>query len=84
MDVVGHYTAGDEDSRMTLDRDEWDRTRELLGRRLPPAPAVGGGPGRCARHLIAAARRDPSLDEHMLKIARLPDASIHMLACGRK
>src|SRR5689334_12390016 len=54
-DVVGHYTAGDEDIRMSLDRNlvEWVRTCELLERWLPPAPAtvldVGGGPGR---HLL--------------------------------
>ena len=57
-DVVGHYTAGDEDIRMSLDRNvvEWVRTCELLERWLPPAPAtvldVGGGPGRQARHLL--------------------------------
>jgi SAM-dependent methyltransferase len=56
--VIGHYTAGDEDIRLTLDRNrvEWDRTCELLARWLPSPPAqvidVGGGPGRQARHLL--------------------------------
>lgn len=52
------YTTGDEDVRMTLDRNhvEWIRTCELLERWLPLPPArvidVGGGPGRQARHLL--------------------------------
>lgn len=56
--VIGHYTAGDEDLRMSLDRNqvEWERTCELLARWLPTPPAqvidVGGGPGRQARHLL--------------------------------
>ncbi|WP_212993285.1 class I SAM-dependent methyltransferase [Actinoplanes auranticolor] len=57
-ELVGHYTAGDEDIRLSLDRNlvEWVRTGELLERWLPAAPAtvldVGGGPGRQARHLL--------------------------------
>ncbi|WP_250003675.1 class I SAM-dependent methyltransferase [Actinoplanes sp. M2I2] len=56
--VIGHYSAGDEDSRMAERRNavEWERTAELLRRWLPAAPAtvldVGGGPGRQARHLL--------------------------------
>jgi SAM-dependent methyltransferase len=56
--VINLYTVGDEDIRMTLDRNqlEWVRTCELLTRWLPPPPAtvidVGGGPGRQARHLL--------------------------------
>jgi SAM-dependent methyltransferase len=56
--VVDIYTAGDEDIRMALDRNqlEWVRTCELLARWLPPPPATvidaGGGPGRQARHLL--------------------------------
>ncbi len=55
--VVSVYEAGDEDRRMAdaSNRVEWERTLELLGRWLPPAPArvldVGGGPGRYARCL---------------------------------
>ncbi len=58
MSVLGHYSAGDENARMALDRNrvEWVRTCELLDRWLPPPPAtvidVGGGPGRQARHLL--------------------------------
>ncbi|MET3429573.1 SAM-dependent methyltransferase [Actinoplanes tereljensis] len=56
--MVDIYTLGDEDIRMTLDRNqvEWVRTCELLARWLPPAPGrvidAGGGPGRQARHLL--------------------------------
>jgi SAM-dependent methyltransferase len=56
--VIDLYTAGNEDIRMTLDRNwlEWVRTCELLTRWLPPPPATvidaGGGPGRQARHLL--------------------------------
>jgi len=56
--VVDIYTAGDEDIRMTQDRNqlEWVRTCELLARWLPPPPATvidaGGGPGRQAKHLL--------------------------------
>lgn len=56
--VINHYTIGDENVRMSLERNqvEWVRTCELLTRWLPPPPAkvldVGGGPGRQARHLL--------------------------------
>jgi SAM-dependent methyltransferase len=56
--VVNLYTAGDEDVRMALERNqlEWVRTCELLARWLPSPPATvidaGGGPGRQARHLL--------------------------------
>jgi SAM-dependent methyltransferase len=56
--VIDHYSAGDENARMALDRNrvEWVRTCELLDRWLPPPPATvvdaGGGPGRQARHLL--------------------------------
>jgi SAM-dependent methyltransferase len=56
--VVDIYTAGDEDIRMALARNqlEWVRTCDLLARWLPPPPATvidaGGGPGRQARHLL--------------------------------
>ena len=55
--VVAAYEAGDEDLRLGLERNrvEWDRTRELLARWLPPAPArildVGGASGRYAAWL---------------------------------
>lgn len=56
--AVGIYTDGDEDVRLSLDRNqvEWLRTCELLARWLPSPPAtvidVGGGPGRQARYLL--------------------------------
>jgi len=55
--VVAAYEAGDEDLRLGLERNrvEWDRTRELLARWLPPTPArildVGGASGRYAAWL---------------------------------
>jgi len=56
-DLVEIYEAGHEDVRMVTasNRVEWERTAELLLRRLPAAPGrvldVGGGPGRYARWL---------------------------------
>lgn len=55
--VVQVYEAGDEDARLGLVRNrvEWERTRELLTRWLPAAPAhvldVGGASGRYAAWL---------------------------------
>jgi SAM-dependent methyltransferase len=59
-DVLAHYAAGSERDRLTrgAGRLEALRTRELLQRWLPPAPAlvldVGGGPGRYALGLAEA------------------------------
>lgn len=50
-DIAGHYALGLESARVTVGdgRLEWLRTWEILGRFLPPAPAVvidiGGGTG---------------------------------------
>lgn len=56
--ITDFYTEYDEASRLhatATGRLEFERTRELLRRRLPPAPArvldVGGGPGTHARWL---------------------------------
>lgn len=48
--IQAHYELGVEEPRLARDSPlEWVRTRELLSRYLPPAPAsvldVGGGPG---------------------------------------
>jgi SAM-dependent methyltransferase len=55
-DIAAHYELGLEDDRVT-GRLEFVRTRELLGRFLPPPPAVvvdiGGGTGVYARPLAA-------------------------------
>ncbi len=57
-DIVEHYSLGIEEPRLTegeTSRIEFARTKELLERFLPPAPAkvldVGGGPGRYASWL---------------------------------
>ena len=57
-DIVEHYSLGIEEDRLTegeTSRIEFARTKELLERFLPPAPAklldVGGGPGRYASWL---------------------------------
>lgn len=57
--IVSYYTEYDEASRLhstAVGRLEFERTRELLRRSLPPPPArvldVGGGPGTHARWLI--------------------------------
>src|SRR5205823_7378599 len=50
-DIINHYASGYEADRLNTHsgRLECERTRELLGRFLPPAPAIvldiGGGPG---------------------------------------
>jgi SAM-dependent methyltransferase len=66
--VVAVYEAGDEDARLTLARNqvEAERTRELLGRWLPAAPAgvleVGGASGRHALWLHGQGYRVRVLD----------------------
>ena len=58
-EILSHYEGYDEVSRLTdgFGQLEWERTLEILGRMLPPAPArildVGGGPGRYAHHFGA-------------------------------
>lgn len=57
--IASYYTEYDEASRLhstAVGRLEFERTRELLRRSLPPPPArvldVGGGPGTHARWLV--------------------------------
>lgn len=73
-EVVAVYRAGDEDARMTFPRNavEWRRTRELLVRWLPGAPArvldIGGASGRYAgwlRELGYAVRLIDLVPEHV-------------------
>ncbi|GAA2995267.1 hypothetical protein GCM10020229_04750 [Kitasatospora albolonga] len=64
-EISGFYGRGDEAGRLTSGRTtgtlELVRTRELLGARLPGAPAsvldVGGGPGVHARWLVEEGHR---------------------------
>jgi SAM-dependent methyltransferase len=50
--TIAHYTQGDERTRLGRPNGiiEFERTKDILGRYLPPAPAmiadIGGGPGR--------------------------------------
>lgn len=56
--LQAYYALGGERARLAsaLGRVEFERTKEILARHLPPPPAmiadVGGGPGRYARWLV--------------------------------
>jgi len=58
-DILDHYASGYERERLRTGPSQLElaRTRELLGRHLPPPPAVildvGGGPGTYARWLAS-------------------------------
>jgi SAM-dependent methyltransferase len=58
-DIAAYYERGDEEDRLASGNGllEYERTRILLRRRLPPVPArvldVGGGPGRYAAWLAS-------------------------------
>jgi len=71
-DVLQHYSAGVERDRLTtgMGRLEELRTWDVLGRWLPPAPAVvldvGGGPGHYATPLAAE-----GYDVHLLDVVPL-------------
>jgi ubiquinone/menaquinone biosynthesis C-methylase UbiE len=66
-EIIAHYSPGAEEARLaTLARLEHLRMNELLGRYLPPRPAViadvGGGPGTYALPLARAGYRVHLLD----------------------
>jgi len=71
-DVIRHYASGYEENRLTTGGGqlESERTRELLARFLPPAPAkildAGGGPGA---HACWLAKR--GYEVHLIDIAPL-------------
>jgi SAM-dependent methyltransferase len=58
VDVLEHYALGSERDRLDTPFGQLERTREIVGRHLPPPPAVvadiGGGPGRHALWLAEA------------------------------
>src|SRR2546429_8101371 len=93
--IAAHYASGYEANRLhqgagRLDR---DRSRELLGRFLPPAPAavldVGGGPGGHACWLAARGYQAHLIDIPPLHVelarqaaARPPEAPLASAAGG--
>jgi SAM-dependent methyltransferase len=78
--TVAHYTLGAERERLTTPRGaiEFERTKDILGRYLPPAPAViadiGGGPGRYALWLAERGYRVYHRDLVGLHVQQLRDA----------
>lgn len=78
--AVAHYTLGYE--RVRLDSPsgiiEFERTKEILGRYLPPSPAsiadIGGGPGRYALWLAERGYRVYHRDLVGLHVQQLLDA----------
>jgi SAM-dependent methyltransferase len=82
--VVDHYSAGDERERLTtpLGVVEFERTREVVLRSLPPAPAVvadiGGGPGRYALWLSGEGYTVHHRDPVPLHVAQLKADAVAM------
>jgi SAM-dependent methyltransferase len=78
-DISAHYELGLEDDRVT-GRLEFVRTRELLGRFLPPPPAVvldiGGGTGVYARPLAAEGYEVRLLDPVALHVEQARAAGL--------
>lgn len=93
-EIAAHYALGVEADRLsTWGLLERERTIELLGRHLPPAPAtvldVGGGPGVYALHLARTGYEVHLLDPVELHVeqaragsARQPDAPLAGAAVG--
>lgn len=81
QDVLDHYAQGREQDRLArgAGRLEELRTRELLARWLPPAPAVvldvGGAAGRYALPLAAAGYEVHLVDPVPLHVRQAQDAS---------
>lgn len=80
-EVVAHYASGHEEHRLAArtDQIELHRTRELLARHLPPAPAaiadVGGGPGVHALWLAQGGYTVHLVDALPLHVAQAREAS---------
>jgi SAM-dependent methyltransferase len=78
--TVAHYTLGAERERLATPRGtiEFERTKDILGRYLPPSPAViadiGGGPGRYALWLAERGYRVYHRDLVGLHVQQLLDA----------
>jgi SAM-dependent methyltransferase len=76
-DVLEHYLLAEERDRLDspLGQVEFERTREILDRHLPPPPAVvadiGGGPGRYALWLAETGHRVLHRDLVSLHIEQL-------------
>jgi SAM-dependent methyltransferase len=79
--IAAHYASGYEADRLHLGAGQLDRerSRELLGRFLPPAPAtvldIGGGPGGHACWLAARGYQVRLLDVTPLHVALARQAS---------
>ncbi len=93
--IAAHYASGYEAARLDQGAGQLDRerSRELLGRFLPPAPAtvldVGGGPGGHACWLAARGYRVHLIDVTPLHVelarqasARQPDAPLASAEVG--
>ena len=78
--TVAHYTLGAERERLATPRGviEFERTKDILGRYLPPAPAaiadIGGGPGRYALWLAERGYRVYHRDLVGLHVQQLLEA----------
>lgn len=78
-DVLAHYALGQERDRLTRPRGiiEFERTKELILRRLPPPPAavadIGGGPGRYALWLAESGYHVHHRDLADLHVEQLRD-----------
>lgn len=81
-----YYDAGRERDRLTADPLERDRTRRLLERFLPPAPArvadVGGGPGHYAAWLVERAYEVELLDPMPLHLEQAAEAGVGRTVLG--
>jgi SAM-dependent methyltransferase len=78
--TIAHYTLGYERERLDSPRGiiEFERTKDILGRYLPPSPAsiadIGGGPGRYTLWLAERGYRVDHRDLVELHVQQLLDA----------
>lgn len=77
-DIEAYYLRGEESARLAASAPgvlEFERTKEVIVRRLPPAPAVvadiGGGPGRYTRWLAGLGYQVEHRDLMPLHVAQL-------------
>ena len=87
--MTAYYEQGKEQARLSGPKGalEFERTKEILQRRMPAAPAdiadIGGGPGADALWLLDAARASERVPEllglspHLIATAILPPDARH-------